>query len=586
MSQTQETFTPKSVTIRQLFNDADALYQIPRYQRPYKWADDEIDKLWSDLMEAYENGIQNYFLGSVITAAPQDNSSYRDVVDGQQRMTTLIIMFAVVRDLFPSLNKTSSPEPSLITNRQLRNSIIVDDEFNRLKLNTHVQHYTDFESLIVKGDTSHIKKPFKKEILKDEEPKFKFLNTAYILREKFNALGEEITSGFINYIFNHVMLIRIDCSDKQFAIKLFQVLNDRGLDLTNADLIKSFLLQKLLEKYGSNQELVKQKEDLFIQEWIYIENISKEFDDNINDLFIVYEYYLLGTNPKKSLYDELTKLFDQRDPLEIISEFKSFVLNYKNCLDSTSKDIYALRYLRWSVYWKAVVLAAYQVNYPEKDALITLLKKYYYTYWVAGKTLTAVKQTSFNLIGMVKSKTSFETIAEAIHTKMEADKIIDDLIKNLKDDIYGLPWCKPLFCLIEYASTDSKNNHFIELNKELHLEHIIPQDFSKYPEWSHISSDIFTKIGNSCSNLTLLSGSKNSEASNNPFETKISIYNGKGKYNDKDTQITEFQITQMIVNDYNSGIYNKQWNQDAIKARQTWFYSKIEKVLGVKIPVE
>ena len=62
MSQTQETFTPKSVTIRQLFNDADALYQIPRYQRPYKWADDEIDKLWSDLMEAYENGIQNYYI--------------------------------------------------------------------------------------------------------------------------------------------------------------------------------------------------------------------------------------------------------------------------------------------------------------------------------------------------------------------------------------------------------------------------------------------------------------------------------------------------------------------------------------------
>lgn len=164
MAATQDIFTPASLTVKQLFNNSDSLYQIPRYQRPYKWADEQIDKLWDDLTEAYENQTESYFLGSIITAAPKDTSSYLDVVDGQQRITTLMILFAGVRDLFPNLNRNpANPDPSNITSKTIRSSILADDEFNRLKLYTHINHQTDFENLIINADTTQIPKPKKKE---------------------------------------------------------------------------------------------------------------------------------------------------------------------------------------------------------------------------------------------------------------------------------------------------------------------------------------------------------------------------------------------------------------------------------------
>src|SRR4051794_39747576 len=99
----EDVFKPTSLTIKQLFGNTDALYQIPRYQRPYKWGDDQLEKLWDDLHDAQENE-PNYFLGSIITAKPEDTSTYLDIVDGQQRTTTLLILFCVLRDHYPNIN--------------------------------------------------------------------------------------------------------------------------------------------------------------------------------------------------------------------------------------------------------------------------------------------------------------------------------------------------------------------------------------------------------------------------------------------------------------------------------------------------
>ena len=84
----EDIFKPSSLTIKQLFGNTDALYQIPRYQRAYSWGDNELDKLWDDIIEAKQND-PNYFLGSIITAKPEESSSYLDIVDGQQRSFAL-----------------------------------------------------------------------------------------------------------------------------------------------------------------------------------------------------------------------------------------------------------------------------------------------------------------------------------------------------------------------------------------------------------------------------------------------------------------------------------------------------------------
>jgi hypothetical protein len=89
-----------------------------------------------------------------------------------------MMLFAEVRDLYKKLNRNpANPDASIITSKTIKSSILADDEFNRLKLHTHINHQTDFENLIINGDTTQIVKPKKKQIESDEEPRYKFLNT-------------------------------------------------------------------------------------------------------------------------------------------------------------------------------------------------------------------------------------------------------------------------------------------------------------------------------------------------------------------------------------------------------------------------
>ena len=99
-------FDPESKTIKEVFGDTKSFYLMPEYQRPYSWDDERVNQLWEDLKTAFDNYTEskalnevppideNYFLGSIILTPAQGGF---DVVDGQQRLTTLMILFCVVR---------------------------------------------------------------------------------------------------------------------------------------------------------------------------------------------------------------------------------------------------------------------------------------------------------------------------------------------------------------------------------------------------------------------------------------------------------------------------------------------------------
>ena len=584
----EEPFKPLSLSVRELFGNTDALYKIPQYQRPYKWEDEQVDKLWEDLSEAFENDEENYFLGSIITAKPRDDkkSAYIDVVDGQQRLTTLMILFCVIRDLYPDINAGNAEEnPFAVDIDTISSSISLFGKSKRLKLFTHRQHQSDFESLILNNNTNDLKKPYKYQVRTDEEPKYKFINTAVIFREKFLSLGKSRSGEFIDYLFNKVMIIRIDCKNTEFAIKLFQVLNDRGMDLTAADLIKSFLLEKLYKKHKEDPETSKIKEEQFIADWREMEQNIKNCDLNLNDLFIIYEYHILGQNPRKSLYDELQNAFKDLDPNGVIADIKAFADTYYHQIwEEEDKVIYSFWYLRWNMYWKSILMTALHSEYEEYESLKKELRRFYYLYWIAGKTLSQIKQTSFNLIKWVKAKKPISEISTELNKKLEQDRIYDLAVGNLSSEqITSFPWCKPLLLLLEYNVTDDSKLGFIELNKYLHLEHILPTKYERFDEWNHITKEVSAKWLNSAGNITLLSGSKNIEASNNPFDTKMNIYHGKGKYDDKNDKITGFLITQNIVKDFDSNKYDGNWNHESMVDRWKWFFKEVGELFEVDL---
>jgi hypothetical protein len=236
------------------------------------------------------------------------------------------------------------------------------------------------------------------------------------------------------------------------------------------------------------------------------------------------------------------------------------------------------------MYWKSILLTALHKGYKDYDELKRQLRRFYYLYWIAGKTLSQIKQTSFNLIKWVKDNKPINEIEDELNKKIRADGIIDLAKRNLiSEQLASEPWIKPLLLLMEYNVTDESKMSYIEMNNDVHLEHILPRQFTKYAEWNHITKDMAVKWRNSAGNLTLLGGAKNIEASNNPFSVKMEVYKGKGKYEDKNDKITSFLITQKILNDFEKKTFNQQWTEESIIERWKWFFNEVGEILNIDL---
>jgi uncharacterized protein with ParB-like and HNH nuclease domain len=606
-----EQFKPQSLTIDGIFNNTDSLYRIPEYQRPYRWNDEQIERLWDDIFNAFESKDENYFLGSIITAFNSE-TKYFDIVDGQQRLTTLMILFCVIRD---TLNEQSDDiyDVEYVPPSRIKSSIKRDGRIPRLTLTTHINNQSDFYDLIINGDTSKIEKVPDKLIKIEDQPKYKFLNTANFFNTKLKDLETEIIQKLVNYIFNKIYLIRIDCTNRDFAMKLFQVLNDRGLDLSTADLFKSSLFLKLHGEYKNlNEEErneisgeIKQCENRLITDWRFTEDKLKNTDISINDALTLYAYYLLSTNPKQAINSELEILFKEENKNiknnkfyekyskmkanEIAADFKNFVEIYCDNIEQSENNVlWSLFYLRWNYHWKSILITAKKMMYPEFDQLVLSLRRLYYLHWIAGKTLDSIKYISFEIINWIKEGQTIQFINEKINKKLNDDDNNKNIIKPAIDyiiskNVYEAPWFKPLLILIEYNSCDS--NYFIEKDTNLHIEHVLPANYEKSKNWHDINTDFAKEYIDSIGNLTLLSGSKNIQASDNSFDFKIGIYTGKGLYEGQkgENKITSFEITRKIVDDFNINKYNGIWNENAIIDRWNWFLDEFKKIFEIDL---
>ena len=587
--------TPHALTIKELLTREDAYYQIPDYQRPYKWTDKQLEKLWEDISEASKHKSQeNYFLGPIITAVTENDSAkkggpdYKGVIDGQQRLTTLAILCCAVREKYPSINSEDI------------NEAIAHGKDERIRFLTHKRAQTDFETHVTdRGAFDKLEKP-KKSALKTDEPKHKFVNSALFFIKKLDELKKERAEKFINFLFNKVEVIRIDCLSLTSAMKIFQVINSTGIDLTNSDLVKSLLLREVVRRHEGDKSVLDSKREQFADDWKSMEKDAEACASNMNDMLSVYEYCTLARPSGKGMYEKLTAFFDEKDHSKIADELKNlfgeqdpneiskklknfFGVCREKIYEKEDTLLYSFRYLPWSMLWKSVILAVIQNRPNDLPALAEALRRFYYTYWIGGKTLSWVKPTSFDIIEMAKDKTnSIEDIKKVMQRQMKDDKIAAVAQKNLaSSDIAGDPWCKPLLLLMEYAVADDSKLSFIEMDNKLHLEHVLPVEYKGKEGWEHIHKKTATKYLHSAGNLTLLSGKKNIAASNFSFEKKIGVYEGYGRDGKQNQRMTAFQITQKIITDY-----GKQWNEDSMRDRRQWFLKEAENILEIGINSE
>ena len=570
-----QTFKPEKLTISELFT-CDAIYKIPNYQRQYSWTNEQLEELWNDLYDSFNNNQDEcYFLGSVVVV--DNGKSYHDLVDGQQRITTLMIMLNVLLKTFPNINENTI-EIKKGNTRKLKQLIFYDEDISRLQLQIDPNYNTSFNNVIINPNNYNgIKYPTQQELKKDN-PEYKFINTAKFFYDKFNELlnneGQDVLDQFVNYILFKTNIIKIVCTNQSFAIKLFLVLNDRGLELSISDIIKSYIL----DKYNSNDKYNDNDIQIFNTNWKYIEKICNDYEFSIDDYMVYFEYYKLKSNPKRQVTDELKKIIQSNDT-EIkvfVDEMKLFAENIEKVYKSTSPVIYSLRYIPWQAYVMTSLASAYQVNYPDKDKLFKLMRRFFYISWLSGKTLNGIKQTSFNLIEKIVDKKPIEEISEMLNKFIYSKKLISEVYQVLNDDVYGETFLKALMLSIEYDIREEINDSFYEINNKIHIDHILPQQFDKrLNEWQNIDDIALAKENvHKLGNLALILGSKNEEALNHGFDRKINIYLGK---NSKSSGITTFDTTKVIIDNYNKG--DKVWDVNHINKRKEYLINLIEDML-------
>ena len=570
-----QTFKPENQTISDLFS-CQAIYVIPNYQRQYSWVNEQLEELWSDLYESYINTPEEcYFLGSIVVV--DDGKGHHELVDGQQRITTLMIMLNVLAKTFPDINKNS--DILLKGNLQkIKQLIYFDEGINRLQLQIDPNYNTSFKKAIINQDNyENFKYPTQANLKKDD-PEYKFVNTAKFFYDKFNELlkseGQSVLDGFVNFILFKTNIIKTICTNQSFAIKLFLVLNDRGLELSISDIIKSYIL----DKYDSNDRYNENDKATFNYNWKSIEKISNDYEFTIDDFMIYFEYYKLKSNPKRQVTDELKKIIQSSEVVSLVDEMKSFADNLEKVYKSTLPVIYSMRYIPWQAYVMTALASAYQVDYPDKEELFQSMRRFFYISWISGKTLNGIKQTSFNLIDAIVDKKTIDEINEMLDKFIYGKRLIRDVYQNLNDDVYGQNFLKALMLSIEYEIREKTNVGFYKINNSIHIDHILPQQFDKrLDEWKNIDDVALAKTYiHKLGNLALLLGSKNEEALNHGMNVKMNIYQGKDK---NESGVTAFDTTKTIIDNYNKG--DVDWDVSHIVDRQKYLIGLIENMLDI-----
>lgn len=592
-----DTFEPASLNIRDVFCNDNVAYKVPDYQRRYSWKREQLDALWGDLYEAYQNNhLACYFLGSIVVVK-NDNNVF-ELIDGQQRLTTLMIMVCVLLKTFPNLNCPNPDNPeddsSLIDSEIFEKCLFYRKGKRRLTLQTAVEYDSDFNSLIINTPSfSTFSYPTKAEMKKDN-PVYNFRFTAKFFFDKFKELEENDRANFIFYIFNNVKIIRIICNNLPFAIKLFQVMNDRGMPLAASDIIKSYIMGRI-EKEEEEERIELKK--IFTSNWKDVENLVNKYDLKMDDFMIIYEYYKLKSNPKRQVVDELRAIIEDKniEIREIIDEIKTFSNSLDYVLSSTDPTMYSLFYLPWPTYVKTCLASARQVkygvkivvnngseveDYSEQKELVSMMRRYFYLAYISGKTLNQIKQTSFNLLSAIVDKKPLSDINKILNDSITKYKMIRGVYEALNDEVYGEDYLKPLFLSIEYANREVTNTTFVPINKELHMDHILPQAFDKEDEWKYVDKVEAGRYMNTLGNMALLHYKKNEEALNRGFKTKCNIYQGKNEDGTpNNTGSTSFDTTRENVD-----VYEKEgrlWDVEDIKRRYEKQMGRIESLLNI-----
>ncbi|GHR73742.1 hypothetical protein VN0645_01090 [Helicobacter pylori] len=365
-----------------------------------------------------------------------------------------------------------------------------------------------------------------------------------------------------------------------------------AIDIFKAELLKKLAKEKDQEEFVFRWNALRQK---------CSENESKfpkrkENKREKNAAEILFSWYLAYLNPvtgAKSMEERLADQFEKlnKPPLEYLKGIEDFYNAYCKVLEMQDWHAHLLSY-KEDDYWRVMLCASLLHGYGESDieALKELLVKFYYQDWVAGQTKSTRSQTCCNIIIALKEKKSVRHIASIVVKKYLDDKNITQRFRdNLQDSnlytkfyfagksVKKNSWLKPVLILVEYFVSDDPCPKRIQMDKNLHVEHILPQKPTLSSQWAKdFSEEERERYTHSLANLTLLGGKKNAQASNLDFKDKQKIYMGEEirlRKTKPSKVMTCYKMTIDIAHHYT------EWTPKSLEKREKELIKIIESVL-------
>ena len=342
-------------------------YIVPAFQRPYSWEYDQCFQLYSDLIEAYKTQ-EDYFVGNIIIAKSEANKEVLEVIDGQQRLITILLLIKVLHILLPELkvlNQILEKEDweGTGTIPRIQSDIFEANDGKHL-LNVLKFSKSDFDNKLDSCIDKNGKINEKKCTNRFEVNILYFYNWLTYYNSKHDDLKE-----FTSFLLRNVFLLPIELSGKtqdeanEKALVIFETINNRGMNLEDADIFKAKLYKKA-KKVG--------EEEIFIQEWIEFKANCNSLGLQIDDIFRYYSHIIRGQKEITSSERNLREFFTQ----ETYSPFE--LKKYKDILNDLFKIIEVLEFINQEKF-KSTELAkwiqiieVYTNQYP-KFALVVFL---------------------------------------------------------------------------------------------------------------------------------------------------------------------------------------------------------------------
>lgn len=395
-------------------------YVIPDFQRPYSWTKDQCQKLYDDLVDAY-NDERDYFLGNIILAVGQQQVDEPNVVDGQQRLISLWLMLKSLSILLPN---TKVLEDSLFRENW-------DGSEREIKILSKVVETDDWKLLENIKDWDSTVFCDSRDILLDKNGDFAFpkevcsvKHNCLFFYDKFLRFkqndGEKELRLFVKFLLERVTMLPIQLIDADIeaannkALTIFETINDRGLDLSDADIFKAKLCAKAL---------AQDQKDEFIQTWKVLRSSCELLGITLDDVFRYYSHILRGyernTRNEISLREYFTMVnspFSQKSYQEVmqdITKITNLLIDYQERKSESTElaawlqliDVYTNNYPKY-----AAITYLFYHGFDDEKALIQILKSIIRYCYQRGST-TYVKYEVYNMIQRISYNESLPSYA-------------------------------------------------------------------------------------------------------------------------------------------------------------------------------